>query len=102
MDSYSAADRRDDDDADGTEVASSAVVLGSMTAGNMESREVGPLSAGIAGIVAANDLTESENFQEEDKLNLDALEPFGSKQRETADDGVSEPQREAESDELNG
>jgi hypothetical protein len=104
VDNDSMVERRDEDDnvPDEPEVSAAAVVVSSMTQGNMESGQVGPLAATLPGYVAAHDLNAAEDEPDDAKLNLDALEAFGSKARESGDEGVSAAQSEVEADELNG
>src|SRR3712207_6098062 len=98
------AGREENDSAtQAAEIPATSVVVSQMTQGNMESGTVGPLAATLPGYVAAHDLSGGEEEPDDDaKLNLDALEAFGSKHRETGDEGVSGQQAEVESDELNG
>lgn len=103
MDNEDMSERRSDGQIpDGAEVPATAAVVSGMTQGNMESGNVGALAATLPGYIAAHDLSEAEDKPDIGKLNLDALEAFGSKQRETSDSGVSDAQSEIEAGELNG
>ncbi|MDQ5826764.1 MAG: hypothetical protein M3441_21495 [Chloroflexota bacterium] len=57
---------------------------------------------GVSGAQAEGVMTGDEDLAEDAALNLDVLEQFGSKHRQTGDDGVSPEQKEIEADELNG
>jgi hypothetical protein len=57
---------------------------------------------GFSGSQAASVLGGDDEAAEVAALNLDALEQFGSRHRETGDQGVSPEQKELEADELNG
>lgn len=87
------------DKGDSAEVAPGGVLAANLAAANMSSGTIGSLGGGPAGGAAVGQVL-AENAQD-DALNLDALEAFGSKNRETAG-GVSSEQKEAEADELNG
>jgi hypothetical protein len=69
------------------------VVTGAPSAGN-----IGGLSGAQAEAVISGD----EEDVDAAAMNLDVLEQFGSKHRQSGDDGVSPEQREFEADELNG
>ncbi|HEX8598624.1 MAG TPA: hypothetical protein VF952_08925 [Chloroflexia bacterium] len=57
---------------------------------------------GVSGAQAEGVISGDEEVAEVAALNLDALEQFGSKHRQTGDEGVSPEQKEIEADELNG
>lgn len=57
---------------------------------------------GVSGAQAEGVMTGDEEAAEVAALNLEALEQFGSKHRQTGDEGVSPEQKEFEADELNG
>lgn len=92
--------QENDDNRDSAEVAPGGVLAANLAAANMSSGTIGSLGGGPAGGAAVGQVL-AENAQDDDALNLDALEAFGSKNRETAG-GVSPEQKEAEADELNG
>lgn len=71
----------------------STVTTAAPSAGN-----VGGFSGSQAAAVVGGD----EEVAEVAALNLDVLEQFGSKHRQTGDQDVSPEQRELEADELNG
>ncbi len=71
----------------------STVATAAPSAGN-----IGGVSGAEAAAVIGGDAEDEEAVA----MNLDALEQFGSRHRQTGDQGVSPEQRELEADELNG
>jgi hypothetical protein len=57
---------------------------------------------GVSGAQAEGVISGDEEVAEVAALNLNALEQFGSKHRQTGDEDVSPEQKELEADELNG
>ena len=71
----------------------STAATGAPSAGN-----IGGFSGDQASAVLGGDAEDEEAVA----MNLDALEQFGSRHRQTGDEGVSTEQSELEADELNG
>jgi hypothetical protein len=104
VDDNDMAERQSDHDdiQEDAEVPAAAVVASGMVQGNMESGNVGALAATLPGYIATHDLSPAGEEPDDEKINFDALEAFGSKHRETGDEGVSDKQSELEADELSG
>lgn len=77
----------------GVNTGITTVMTGAPSAGNI---------GGFSGSQAASVLGGDDEAAEVAALNLDALEQFGSRHRQTGDEEVSPEQKELESDELNG
>ncbi len=89
-------------DSTDVQVGAGGLLAGNLAAANMGPGSIGMLGGGVVGAMAADQAIRSDEGEEEPVLNLDALEQFGSKHRETGDSGVSPRQAEIEADEQNG
>lgn len=103
------AERLDESDAGTAQGPAAAGVISANLAGvntGISTAATGAPSAGniggFSGAQAEAVISGDDEIAEVAALNLDALEQFGSKHRQTGDEGVSPEQRELEADELNG
>lgn len=93
-------DAADEETVEGPAAASLiAANLAGVNAGLSTNLTGAPSAGNIGGVSAAQ---AAEVLDDDEALNLDALEQFGSRNRQTGDEGVSPEQRELEADELNG
>lgn len=103
------AERLDDADAGAAQGPAAAGLISANLAGlntGLSTMTTAAPSAGnvggVSGAQAEGVISGDEEVAEVAALNLDALEQFGSKHRQTGDDDVSPEQKELEADELNG
>jgi hypothetical protein len=92
-----------DDTEEDVEVWPAGLLASYGTGGDTSTGNAGALASGLAGGAQARKLTEAQEAEEGMPVHVPvAPEVYGYGRRQTADEGVSPQQNEAESDELNG